>query len=70
MTDKLTSRKFIVWITATVFLAGALVLAFVTRDSALVLSFTPWWGGISMAYIGANVAQKFTPTLEKTEEEK
>lgn len=59
---KLESRKFIVWVTATVFMAGALSFSFVAKNSELALAALPWWGGISMIYIGANAAQKFVPT--------
>lgn len=70
MTDKLSSRKFIVWITATIIEIGALVYAFITHDSLLVQQFTPWWGGISSLYIGANVVQKFVPATPTTEDMK
>lgn len=56
---KLSSRKFIVWLTATVFELIALVAGFFTKDFTLAQEFIPWWGGISMLYIGGNVAQKF-----------
>lgn len=57
----MTSRKFIVWISATVFEVGFLILGFITNSTDLALQFIPWWGGISMIYIGGNVAQKFVP---------
>lgn len=63
--SKIRSRKFIVWIAATFFEAASLVLCFVTKDTTLAQQFTPWWGGISMAYIGGNVAQKFVKQEEK-----
>lgn len=66
---KLNSRKFIVWLTATIFLIGALALSFITKDQALALEFAPWWGGISMVYIGGNVAQKFVTKPEENNEE-
>lgn len=65
---KLESRKFIVWVTATVFMAGALGFSYVAKSAELAMAALPWWGGISMVYIGANAAQKFaTTTPEATE---
>lgn len=67
--SKFGSRKFIVWTAATVFELGAIILAFIIKDETLAQAFTPWWGAISTAYIGGNVAQKFlTPkTTSETE---
>jgi glucan phosphoethanolaminetransferase (alkaline phosphatase superfamily) len=56
---KYTSRKFIVWIVATIFEIGTLILAFMTKDFTLATQFTNYWGAISMCYIGVNVAQDF-----------
>lgn len=65
--NKFGSRKFIVWTAATVFELGAIVLAFIIKDETLAQAFTPWWGAISTAYIGGNVAQKFvTKTTSET----
>lgn len=61
MTDKLKSRKFIVWITSTIFLVLGIVGYYITRDSGMteVLKiFAESWGWISAVYIGGNVAQK------------
>lgn len=63
--QKLRSRKFAVWVTATVFEAAALAAGFVIKDFTLAQDFTPWWGGISMLYIGGNVAQKFAAKTEE-----
>lgn len=68
MSDKLGSRKFIVWIVATVFELGAIAYAFIAKDSAFAMQVVPWWGGISVAYIGGNVAQKFSPGAIQEEE--
>lgn len=63
MDNKFTSRKFIVWVTATVFLILVFVSYFISRDSAIteiMKIFAESWGWISSIYIGGNVAQKFT----------
>lgn len=62
---KYNSRKFIVWLAATIFEGAALAWAFITKDAKLAQEFTPWWGGISMLYIGGNVAQKFAPEAKE-----
>lgn len=68
--SKLNSRKFIVWIAATIFELASLVYAFAAKDSSIAQQFTSWWGWISALYIGANVAQKFSPqTVLKAAEE-
>jgi hypothetical protein len=59
MTDKFKSRKFIVWIVATVLYCIMLTLGFVTKDTKLAIEFTQYWGFISMLYLGGNVTQKF-----------
>lgn len=64
MTEKLKSRKFIVWVTATIFMLAFIVLTFVLKGSNTVESFLPWWGIISIGYIGGNVAQDFTRRKE------
>ena len=53
--EKFLSRKFIVWIIATIFV----VLAFVFKQQDVINNFIPWWGSISLVFIGANVAQDF-----------
>lgn len=62
---KLQSRKFIVWIVASAYEAACLVYAFVAHDATLAQQFTPYWGGISMLYIGGNVAQKYIEKEKK-----
>lgn len=57
--SKFTSRKFIVWIVATVIMIACCVISFITKDTSIVTSFTSIWGGISMFYIGGNVVQDF-----------
>ena len=54
-TNKFLSRKFLVWLTATAFV----VLAFIFKQADVVNNLIPWWGGISLVFIGANVAQDF-----------
>lgn len=59
--NKFTSRKFIVWITATIFLIFVFVSYFISKDSSLteiMKIFAESWGWISSIYIGGNVAQK------------
>ena len=68
-TKKMHSRKFMVWITATVFELGALAYAFISQDATMALQVVPWWGGISMVYIGANAAQKFAQKPEEPGQE-
>ncbi len=58
-TKKFASRKFIVWIVATVLELAFCAVAFATSDISLAREFIPWWGSISLVYIGGNVAQKF-----------
>lgn len=65
---KLSSRKFIAWIVATVVLLATLIYAFITKDKELALTFMPWWGGITMLYLGANAAGKFAPVHPTAEE--
>lgn len=64
---KFLSRKFLVWIVATVFETAAWVFAFVTQDFTPAQQFTNYWGGISLAYIGCNVAQDFAKKKESEE---
>lgn len=62
MEAKLKSRKFIVWVVATVFLAVSFISYGVTKDSAMsdvVKIFSESWGWLSAVYIGGNVAQKY-----------
>lgn len=57
--EKFKSRKFIVWIVATVIMIACCTMAFITKETTIVTSFTNIWGAISMLYIGGNVAQDF-----------
>lgn len=57
--NKFTSRKFIVWIVSTVFMIGCFVVSILNHDNEVLNSFTSVWGGVSMLYIGGNVAQDF-----------
>lgn len=61
MNDKLKSRKFIVWITATVLLVLSFVAYVIVKDSTMAevsKSLAESWGWVSAFYIGGNVAQK------------
>ena len=63
MNNKLKSRKFIVWLVATIFLLLSFVCYFVIKDSTItdvMKIFAEGWCWISAIYIGGNVAQKFT----------
>jgi hypothetical protein len=60
MNEKLKSRKFIVWITSTIFIIISLILSFTNNSFVDVLKiFAEDWGLISAFYIGGNVLQKF-----------
>lgn len=67
--SKMTSRKFIAWLVASVVLLGTMTYAFITEDKELALAFIPWWGGITMLYLGANAAGKFAPVQPAEAEE-
>ena len=56
---KYLSRKFIVWIVATIIFIGIIILSFFTQNETVAGQFVHYWGGISLAYIGGNVAQDF-----------
>lgn len=63
MNDKLKSRKFIVWLVATIllilsFIAYIIVKTDLMADVCKILA--EGWTWISAIYIGGNVAQKFT----------
>lgn len=60
MDEKFKSRKFICWITATIFVTASLILNFITDNMGDITKiFAESWGWISSIYIGSNVAQKF-----------
>lgn len=56
---KMKSRKFIVWIVATLFELAFIVIGLTLGKTELAQDFIVWWGSISLVYIGGNVAQKF-----------
>lgn len=62
---KYTSRKFIVWIVATIIFIGIIILSFFTKNETIADQFVHYWGSISLAYIGGNVAQDFIFNKEK-----
>ena len=64
---KIFSRKFIVWIVATVFQLGAFVVSFINGNADIATEFFLWWGSISVCYIGGNVAQKYVYSKEHNE---
>lgn len=64
---KILSRKFIVWIVATVFQLGAFIVAVINKNAEIATQFFVWWGSISVCYIGGNVAQKYVYSKEHNE---
>ena len=44
---------------STVFMIGCFVVSILNHDNEVLNSFTSVWGGVSMLYIGGNVAQDF-----------
>lgn len=56
---KMKSRKFIVWIVATIFELAFIMIGLSLGKTELAQDFIVWWGSISLVYIGGNVAQKF-----------
>lgn len=72
MNEKFKSRKFIVWITATVFLILSFVAYFIVKDSAITevtKTLAESWGWVSALYIGGNVAQKYVYNNKDTEQQ-
>lgn len=64
---KYLSRKFVVWLMATAVMIFTLIIAFKNSDTSLPIAFMPWWGSISVVYIGGNVAQDFAVLKKKVE---
>ena len=64
---KIFSRKFIVWIVATVFQLGAFIVSVINGNADIATEFFLWWGSISVCYIGGNVAQKYVYSKEHKE---
>ena len=64
---KIFSRKFIVWIVATVFQLGAFIVSVINGNADIATEFFLWWGSISVCYIGGNVAQKYVYLKEHSE---
>lgn len=63
MDEKFKSRKFIVWITATILLILSFVAYCVVKTDLMVevcKILAEGWIWISALYIGGNVASKFT----------
>lgn len=71
-TNKLQSRKFVVWLTWLVITIGVIILSFVKSDStdSLILEVLKYFFGVSMLYLGVNVAQKYIPAAKKEGETK
>ena len=64
---KIFSRKFIVWIVATIFQLGAFIVSVINGNADIATDFFLWWGSISVCYIGGNVAQKYVYSKEHNE---
>lgn len=63
ITTKLSSRKFIVFVIASLILAAAFVYAYITHETALAEKSLVVWAFVAVVYLGANVVQKiFTNT--------
>lgn len=65
--NKLHSRKFIVWLVATVFMLASIIASIIIKNADVATSFSSWWGLISVCYIGGNVAQDFIFNKVKNE---
>lgn len=66
MNEKLKSRKFIVWIVATVLLVLSFVAYIIVKTDVMAevcKILAEGWTWISAIYIGGNVAQKFTDKI-------
>ena len=66
MNDKLKSRKFIVWIVATILLILSFVAYIIVKADLMAevcKTLAEGWTWISAIYIGGNVAQKFTDKI-------
>lgn len=65
MDEKLKSRKFIVWLVATIFVVFSFVAYIIVKDIEVmdvIKIFAEGWTWISVFYIGGNVVQKFATT--------
>lgn len=69
-TSKIQSRKFIVWLTWLIITLGVIVLSFIRANSSddLILEVLKYFFGVSMLYLGVNVAQKYIPAINKDKE--
>lgn len=66
MNEKLKSRKFIVWIVATILLILSFVAYIIVKSDLMAdvcKTLAEGWTWISAIYIGGNVAQKFTDKI-------
>jgi hypothetical protein len=68
-TSKLQSRKFIVWLTWLIISLGVIALSFIRTTSSddLILEVLKYFFGVSMLYLGVNVAQKYIPAINNKE---
>lgn len=66
MNDKLKSRKFIVWLVATILLILSFIAYCIAKTDLMAevcKILAEGWTWISAIYIGGNVAQKFTDKI-------
>jgi hypothetical protein len=63
MNEKIKSRKFIVWLVATILLVSSFVVYCIAKTDLMAevcKILAESWKWVSVIYIGGNVAQKFT----------
>ena len=68
---KLTSRKFIVWLTATIFVLMSFITYLIIKDNSIMevtKTFSDGWIWVSGIYIGSNAIQKFANKQQNNEE--
>lgn len=60
--SKFQSRKFICWLTASIFVLMSFITYIIVKDAAIMevtKIFAESWGWVSSVYIGMNCVQKF-----------
>ncbi len=58
MDNKLSSRKFVVWLVWLLLTAGTVVYMFISKDSTLAEKTLDSFFYVSMMYLGMNAGQK------------
>lgn len=69
-TNKLTSRKFIVWLVWSVIALAVVVMGFIKDSDNLIIKALEYYFFISSLYIGGNVATKAIKEKAAAQEEK